>query len=186
MTQRRYRRGPDRATGLGLPDARRGGYTRPVMSSSLGSALPPAILARLSQADLAARLGRGLPLVTLAADGIPHPMLTSYLEWLAVDAQTLRLAIAAGSRSARNLEERRVATLLLIEPALTVYVKCRAEAGPLRLGDLARFTLRVEDVLEDAPAEGEGAVRITAGISYAPAPALEEAWARAVLGVLRA
>ena len=156
------------------------------MSRSLGSTLPPAILARLSQTDLAERLGRGLPLVTLAADGTPHPMLTSYLEWLAVDARTLRLAIAAGSRSARNLEERRLATLLLIEPALTVYVKCRAAGDPLARGDLARFTLRVEDVLEDAPTEVEGAVRITAGIGYAPVPALEEPWARAVLGALRA
>jgi hypothetical protein len=113
-------------------------------------------------------------------------MLTSYLEWLAVDARTLRLAIAAQSRSARNLAERRVGTLLLVEPALTVYVKCRAAGAPLRLGGLARFSLTVEDVLEDAPTEAEGAVQITGGITYAPPPTLEEPWARAVLAALRA
>ena len=155
------------------------------MSRSLGSVLPPALLTRFSQTDLPSLLGRGLPFVTLAADGTLHPMLCSYLEWLAVDARTLRLAIAARSRSARNLEERGVGTLLLVEPALTVYIKCRAMGAPLRRGELARFSLMVEDVLEDAPTAEEGDVRITDGIRYAPAPALEEAWAKAVLAALR-
>ncbi|MGH7414673.1 MAG: hypothetical protein ACREKJ_10790 [Candidatus Rokuibacteriota bacterium] len=156
------------------------------MSRSLGPALPPALLSRLSQSDLASRLGRGLPFVTLADDGTLHPMLTSYLEWLAVDARTLRLAIAAQSRSARNLEARGVGTLLLVEPMLTTYIKCRAAAAPLPAGGLARFSLTVEDVVEDSATEAEGDVRITGGITYAPAPSLEEPWAQAVLAALRA
>ena len=156
------------------------------MSRSLGPALPPGLLAALSQADLPSRLGRALPFVTVGADRAPHPMLTSYLEWLALDARTLRLAIGAGSRSARNLAERGVGTLLVVEPGLVVYVKCRATGAPLRVGELARFTLAVEDVLEDAPTEAEGAVGITSGIAYAPPPALGEAWVRAVMGALRA
>ena len=156
------------------------------MSRSLGAALPPPLLARLAQADLTARLGWGLPLVTLGADGTLHPMLTSYLEWLAMDARTLRLVIAAASRSARNLEERQVATLVIVEPGLTVYVKCRAAGAPLRVDALARFSLTVEDVLEDAPTEAEGAVAITGGITYGPPPGLEEPWVRAVLAALRA
>jgi len=71
------------------------------VSRSLGPALPADLLAQLSQADLESQLGRAMPFVTQDADGAPHPMLCSYLEWLAVDATTLRLAIAAGSRSAR-------------------------------------------------------------------------------------
>jgi hypothetical protein len=156
------------------------------VSRSLGPAQPPGLLATLSQADLGSRLGRALPFVTVGADGAPHPMLTSYLEWLAVDARTLRVAIGAGSRSARNLAERGVGTLLVVEPGLVVYVKCRAAGAPLRVGELARFTLAVEDVLEDVPAEAEGAVGITGGITYAPVPALDQAWARAVMGALRA
>jgi hypothetical protein len=156
------------------------------MSRSLGSALPPELVARFSQTDLAARLGRGLPFLTLADDGTLHPMLCSDLEWLAVDARTLRLAIAARSRSARNLEERGVGTLLVVEPGLTIYIKCRAMGAPRRFGELARFSLAVEDVLEDAPTAEEGDVRITGGITYAPMPALEEAWAQAVLAALRA
>jgi len=41
-------------------------------------------------------------------------------------------------------------------------------------------------VQEDAPTEEEGTVRITGGITYAPAPSLEEPWAKAVLAALRA
>ena len=156
------------------------------MSRSLGAALPPGLLARFSQADLPSLLGRGLPFLTLGADGTLHPMLCSYLEWLAVDAGTLRLAIAAPSRSARNLEERGVGTLLLVEPGLTIYIKCRAMGAPLRRGALARFSLAVEDVLEDSPTAEEGDVRITGGITYAPGPSLDEAWVRAVLAALRA
>ena len=156
------------------------------MSRSLGSALPSELIARFSQTDLPSLLGRGLPFVTLAADGTLHPMLCSYLEWLAADARTLRLAIAARSRSARNLEERGVGTLLLVEAGRTIYIKCRAMGAPLRLGELARFSLAVEDVLEDAPTAEEGDVRITGGITYAPTPALEEPWVKAVLAALRA
>jgi hypothetical protein len=155
------------------------------MSRSLGPALPPGLLTRFSQRDLPSRLGRGLPFLTLAADGTLHPMLCSYLEWLAVDARTLRLAIAAQSRSARNLAERGVGTLLLVEPTLTIYIKCRATGAPVRLGELARFSLVVEDVLEDSPTAEEGDVRITGGITYAPTPTLEEEWAKAVLAALR-
>jgi len=155
------------------------------VSRSLGSALPPGLFALLSQADLPSLLGRGLPFLTLGADGSLHPMLCSYLELLAVDARTLRLAIGAQSRSARNLEERAVGTLLMIEPEGTIYIKCRATGPPLRLGRLARFSLTVGDVLEDSPEEAEGHVRIVSGITYAPPPSLDEPWAKEVLAALR-
>lgn len=156
------------------------------MSRSLGPALPPGLLARLSQTDLPSLLGRALPLVTLGPDGSLHPMLCTYLELLAVDARTLRLAVGARSRSARNLEERGVGTLLLIEPERTVYIKGRAAGPPLRRGSLARFSLAIEDVLEDRPEEAEGDVRIVGGITYAPPPSLDGAWAKDVLAALRA
>ena len=155
------------------------------MSRRLGPRLPRALLDALSQRDLASRRGRALPLVTLDEAGRPHPMLCSYLEVLAPDAATLRVVIAAGSGSARNLAARGAATLLVIEPERVVYVKCRAAGPPLAEGPLARFTLRVEDVLEDATAEHEGAAAITSGITYAPALAPESPEARAVAALLR-
>ena len=156
------------------------------MSRSLGPALPADLLGHLSQRDLGPLLGRGIPLVTLGADGRLHPMLCSYLELLAVSATTLRLTIAAQSRSAANLEARRAGTFLLVEPERSVYLKCRAAGPPRVFGDLARFDLAVEDVLEDTPTEAEGRARITSGITYAPAPDLSAPWVQALLAALRA
>lgn len=156
------------------------------MSKSLGPRLPLPLLELLSQSDLPGRLGLAIPLVTVDADGRPHPMLCSCLELLAVDAGTIRLAIGAGSRSAANLEARRVATLVVITPALTMYVKCRVAGRGLVSGDLERFDLAVEDVLEDAAAAWEEGLRITGGITYAPVPALDAPWVQATLDALRA
>ncbi len=67
---------------------------------------------------------------------------------------------------------------------MTVYVKLRTVDGPLPVADageygLGYFLLEVEEVLEDAAAEWEGGMRITSGVRYAPAPTLDEPWARA-------
>jgi hypothetical protein len=112
-------------------------------------------------------------------------MLVSYLELRAVSPDTIRLAIASGGGSARNLAERGAATLLIVEPDRTVYVKCRAAGEPLVAGPFARFTLRVEDVLDDSAAEWEGGARITSGIGYAPLPSLDGPVATQILALLR-
>jgi hypothetical protein len=156
------------------------------VTRSLGPALPQALLHALSQADLRAHLGRVLPLVTVDPAGRPHPMLLSYVEVLAVSPELMRVAMGESSGSAANMVERRVATLLIIEPDRTMYVKCRAPGTPLVAAPLARFDLTVEDVLEDRAAEWEGRVRITSGIGYAPLPSLDAPEARATLALLRA
>jgi hypothetical protein len=157
------------------------------MARSLGSRLPAALVERLSQRDLERRLGVALPLITVDGKGRPHPMLLSYLEVRAYDAATLALVIQARSTSARNLVERAAATLLVLDPETVVYVKTRLVDGPLDVvgaDALGYFLLEVEDVLEDAPAEWEGGVRITGAVRYAPAPTLDEAWVRATLAAL--
>ena len=155
------------------------------MTKSLGPSLPPDLQAALSQSDLASRMDRALPLVTLDAGTRPHPMLCSYLEVLAADAVTIRLAITATGGSAQNLEQREVATLIIVEPERTVYVKCRAAGPPLTVGALKRFVLTVEEVLEDTADPSEGAVRITAGITYGPPPPLDDPRVQATLAALR-
>ena len=155
------------------------------MSRSLGAALPGVLAARLSQRDLPGLLGRALPLLTLDDHGRPHPMLCSYLELLAVGPGVIRVAVGARSSTRRNLEARGAATLVIAEPDLTMYVKCRASAPPLLVGELARFDLAVEDVLEDAAADHEQGAGITAGLTYTPAPALDSEWVRATLAALR-
>ena len=155
------------------------------MSRSLGASLPDDLRHALSQSELAARLGRALPLITIDSDGRPHPMLCTYVEVLAISAEALRLVTGATSGSARNLAERRVATLLVIEPERVIYVKCRASGAPLMAGPLARFTLKVKDVLEDDALGWEGGARITSGIAYAPAPSLDTPEIQTALALLR-
>jgi hypothetical protein len=159
------------------------------MTRSVGSALSPALVERLGQRDLEQRLGVALPLVTLDAEGRPHPMLVSYLELRAYDGRTVGLVIQAGSSSARNLVERGVATLIVVEPDVIVYVKLRRLDGPLPIegGEpfgLGYVLLEVEQVLEDAAAAWEGGIRITGATRYAPPPSLTEPWARATLAAL--
>ena len=152
-----------------------------------GRALTPALLARLSQRDLGDRLGIALPLVTVDADGRPHPMLVSYLELRAYDAGTIGLVIHAGSTSAVNLTRRDVATLAIVEADLVAYVKLRRVDGPLPVTDdprLVYFLLAVEELREDTATAEEACARIVAGPRYAPARALDSAWARATLAAL--
>ncbi|MGH7310549.1 MAG: hypothetical protein ACREK6_17850, partial [Candidatus Rokuibacteriota bacterium] len=61
------------------------------MTRSRGPALPPELAERLSQRDLASRLGLALPFITVDGEGRPHPMLLSYLELRAYDPGTLGL-----------------------------------------------------------------------------------------------
>jgi len=157
------------------------------MARSLGPQLSPGLVERLSQRDLEHRLGVALPLLTVDGDGRPHPMLLSYLEVRAYDSGTVGLVIQARSASARNLVERAVASLLILEPDAIVYVKMRLVDGPLDVAGadaLGYFLLEIEDVLEDAPADWEGGVHITGSVRYTPLPALGDAWARATLAAL--
>ena len=112
-------------------------------------------------------------------------MLCSYLEVYAPDPRIIRVAIAAGSGSARNLEARGVATLLIVEPERTVYVKGRATGSPFVIGTLARFELAVEEVLEDTADPSEGQVGITGGITYGPPPSLSDPRVEAIRAALR-
>ena len=161
------------------------------MTRLVGQTLPPALVERLSQRDLARRLGVAIPFVTVDPEGRPHAMLLSYLEIRAHDAGSVGLVILATSRSARNLVERGTGTLLIVEPDLVAYVKLRAVDGPLPVPGatdlgLGYFLLAVEEVLEDAAAEWEGGMRMTHAIEYRPVPTLEEPWARATLAALAA
>jgi len=153
------------------------------------SELSPQLVDRLSQRELTKRLGVVLPFITVDAEGRPHPMLLSYLEVRAYDARTLGLIIQERSGSARNLAQRGVGTLLVVEPEATLYVKTRLVDGPQNVPGgaefgLGYFLLEVEDVLEDAPTDWEAGMGITVAAQYRPLPTLDEPWARATLGAL--
>jgi hypothetical protein len=157
------------------------------MSRVIGRTLTGELLERLSQRHLEEHIGAALPLITVDADGRPHPMTVSYLELRAYDAATVGLVIQAGSGSARNLERRGVATLVIMDAGLVAYVKLRLVDGPLPVVEeerLAYFLLGVDEVREDAASPEEGGARIVAGARYAPVPALDSAWARVTLAAV--
>jgi len=159
------------------------------MTRAVAPALSTTLVERLSQHDLAGRLGVGVPFVTLDPEGRPHPMLLSYVELRAYDTRTLGLVIQAGSGSARNLVERGAGTLIVVEPETVVYVKTRMLDGPLPVDGgepfgLGYFLLEVEQVVEDSAADWEGGTRITETIRYEPPPTLAEPWARATVTAL--
>lgn len=161
------------------------------MSRRRGVRLTAELVERFSQRGLRDRLGVVLPFVTVDGEGRPHPMLLSYLEVRAYDAGTLGLVIQARSGSARNLVERGVGTLLVVEPDAIVYVKTRALDGPLPVpggeeAGLGYFLLGVEEVLEDAAADWEAGMGIAGAAQYRPVPTLAEPWARATLNALAA
>jgi hypothetical protein len=159
------------------------------MTRVVSPALSPALVQRFSQRDLARRLGVALPFVTQDARGRPHPMLVSYLELRAYDSRTLGLVIQGESSSARNLAERAVGTLIVVEPDVIAYVLTRLVDGPLPVAaadalGLVYFLLEIEEVREDSAAAWEAGMRVVESIRYAPPPTLDEPWARATIGAL--
>ena len=68
------------------------------------------------------------------------------------------------------------------------FVTLDAEGHPIRccspISRFGYFLLEVEEVLEDSAADWEAGMRITGAARYAPAPTLEEPWARATLDAL--
>ena len=137
------------------------------MSRSLGPTLPDALLTRLTARDPDDWLDRVVILTTVDPFGWPHPALLSYAELLALDSGRLRLALYAGTRSTRHLQDSGRAALVFAEPELVCYVK--AEALPLPTvpdaTGLARFELQVRDVLEDRAEGEEAGSRLTSGIT---------------------
>jgi hypothetical protein len=116
-------------------------------------------------------------------------MLVSYLELRAYDTRTVGLVIQARSASARNLAERGVGTLIVVEPDVIAYVTTRHLDGPLPIDGgeafgLGYFLLEIEEVREDSAADWEAGARIVQPIRYEPMPTLSEPWARATLAAL--
>jgi len=113
------------------------------VTQSRGPSLPPALVERLSQRDVRAHLGVGLPFVTVDEEGRPHPMLLSYLELRAYDAGSLGLVIQRTSRSARNLAARGTA-IILISPELEEVLGLAHRIAVFSQGRMAGILSRAE------------------------------------------
>ncbi|HUE89141.1 MAG TPA: pyridoxamine 5'-phosphate oxidase family protein [Vicinamibacterales bacterium] len=142
------------------------------MSRLIGHHLSEALLDTLS-AHRAIERADCCAIVICSVDeqGRPHPAMLSSLEIVARDARDIRLAVHASSRTARNLTANRHLTIILADETGVHYVKgdaALASASMTTAPALAAFTLHVDRVLEDTPADYEqstivSGIRITRG-----------------------
>ena len=147
------------------------------MSRDLGKELPPALRARLDGRDLRALMGRAHLVVTVDAQGRPHPAMLSHGEILATGPGEIRVATYKTSTAANNLRRDGHITLCLVDAGMAYYVKGKAtELAPMTdFPKLARFRVQVDQVLEDySQAEIEGEARVLGGITFTVGQATEQ------------
>jgi hypothetical protein len=159
------------------------------MSRSLGSVMPPDLMARLSGRALESVASKVIQIVTTDAAGWPHPALLSYFEVVAKDPAHVRIAAYGSSTTSANLRRAGTLTLVVIDERVAYYVKARAvELTPaMRATDWnAAFACRVDQVLVDeVNEEREPGAYVVSGVTYHnPQRATELARARAVLAEL--
>jgi hypothetical protein len=150
------------------------------MSRDLGGELPEAVRARLGGRDVRALMGRAHLVVTVDAQGRPHPAMLSYGELLATGPREIRVATYKSSGTAQNMRRSGHFSLCLVDAGMACYVKGRAEELPpmADFPKLARFRVAVEQVLEDySQADIEGDARVLGGITFTAGAATEQ-WLR--------
>lgn len=133
------------------------------MSRSVGVTLPEPLLAALAAPAAAERAAVAL---TVDAAGRPHPALLTYDSVRPQGDGALRVEFADESASAANLRANRVLTLAFVDEAMAYYVKCGGAVIDGGAARMARFLLRVEEVLADAPAAHEVGASIRTGITF--------------------
>ena len=135
------------------------------MSKSLGSQLPPEVVAMLAGDDMRAGSGHTFTLVVTGIDGWPTFALLSVGEVLATDAETVRLALWPGSNTTAALTETGKATMMIIGGDSVWYVHLAARRGPdINVTGMNRayFECGVDEVLVDKVTYA----KITSGISF--------------------
>jgi flavin reductase (DIM6/NTAB) family NADH-FMN oxidoreductase RutF len=121
-------------------------------------------------------MGRAHLVVTVDAQGRPHPAMLSHGELLATGPNQVLVATYRSSTAANNMRRNGHFTLCLVDAGMAYYVKGRAaELPPMEdFPKLARFQVQVEQVLEDySQAEIEGEARVLGGITFTVGDATE-------------
>jgi hypothetical protein len=140
------------------------------MTRAIGHELPPEIFSRLNGSELDAHQRDVILVITVDADGWPHPSMISYFEAAAPDRGHVRLAMYAGSHTTHNLRERRNVTIAIVDRHLACYIKGTSEelAPSMRSAPYnAKLVVRVEHVLADAAdPEREPGAYISSGITF--------------------
>jgi hypothetical protein len=140
------------------------------MARLVGKELDPAIFERLSGHALERVADQVLIVISLDDAGWPHPALLSYLEVVAKDRSTIRLAPYRETTVARAARRRDKLTLVILGERLACYIKGTvSELAPRMLSapENVKLNLQVEQVLTDATDERmEGETYVASGVSY--------------------
>ena len=129
------------------------------MARSIGSLLPPSLVALLSDDTFADHAGDDaadltILVLSMSPEGWPHLAMVSLGEILAVNPRAIRLALWPTSTATKNVWRERRTTLALVHAGAAYSFRCAARRGsdlvlPDGGGQLACFGLRVDDVVED-------------------------------------
>ena len=155
------------------------------MSRLIGHHLSDALLESLSADHAIERADHAIVICSVDEQGRPHPAMLSRLEIVARDARHIRLAVHAASRTARNLTANRHLTIILADEGGVHSVKGDAALTAAELTAapaMSAFTLQVDRVLEDTPADYERATLVS-GIRIARG-AIDVSRAQALLSEL--
>jgi hypothetical protein len=143
------------------------------MSVRLKPELPEELFNRLNglmnDKQLDQHLDQVILLITLDEGGWPYGAMLSYLEVIAWDRRTLRLAPWTNSTTTGNLRRNGKVALLVIEEGLAYYVQGTArelEREMAGFPGMAKIEVRIESILQDNALAYEGAARITSGIRF--------------------
>ena len=135
--------------------------------------LPPVLTDRLNRLlngeRLQEQLNKVLLLVTLDEAGWPYVAMLSYLEVIAADGSSLRIAPWSNSITTANLRREGKATSIVVDEEMAYYIQTTAQELDRNLDGfpgMARINLRVESILEDKALDYEGAARVSTGIRF--------------------
>ncbi len=128
------------------------------MSVSLGAEIPAEVAAVLTGREEGPGADLAIPIITLDAEGRPHPAMLSPREVTARSLSLLTLILYGRSSTTGNIRRDGRVSLIVIEGPAAYYIKGRAAETSAPAGGLpgmAYFAMRVEevfkDVEEDAP-----------------------------------
>lgn len=135
------------------------------MSQLLGKELTPALMQRLSGAQIDSHEGKIIPIFTTDEAGWAHPALLSYYEIVAKNSSTVDMALWKTSSTANNLRRTGKVTLMLADTGVNYYLKGSVRELQYEMtgaAPVSRFRITLEQVIEDQEANAE----ITTGLTY--------------------
>ena len=160
------------------------------MSVRLGPVLPDDLFRLMGGEHLEENLNKVVLLITVDEKGWPYAAILSYLEVIAPDRNTIRLAPWSNSTTTANLRRNAKATLVVIEEDLAYYIQGSAAELHREMEGfpgMAKIHVKIESILQDKALDYEGSARITTGVRFEN-PQMDAAYierGRKVLAALR-